>query len=89
VADWIRPAISPFNPPEKEHTPEYYDTEFRCLQYALFVCCFFQVAGAFAFMVMSWYVIEDKNKADLIIAENTEDNEPIVVNEEIEGHEDD
>jgi len=89
VADWIRPAISPFNPPEKEHTPEYYDTEFRCLQYALFVCCFFQVAGAFAFMVMSWYVIEDKNKADLIIAENTEDNEPIVVNEEIEGQEDD
>ena len=38
-------------------------------------------------MVMSWYVIEDKNKADLIIAENTEDNEPIVVNEEIEGQE--
>merc|ERR1711899_97445 len=47
VADWIRPAISPFDPPTKpalglqEHTPEYYDTEFRCLQYALFVCCFF------------------------------------------------
>ena len=24
------------------------------------------------------YVIEDKTKADLIIAENTEDNEPII-----------
>jgi MFS family permease len=89
VADWIRPAISPFNPPSKEHTPEYYDTEFRCLQYALFVCCFFQCAGSYAFMAMSWYVIEDKNKADLIIADNTEDNEPIVVNEEVEGQEDD
>ena len=39
-------------------------------------------------MAMSWYVIEDKNKADLIIA-NAEDSEPIVTSEEVEGQEDD
>ena len=39
--------------------------------------------GSFSFLVMSWYVIEDKNKADMIIAENTEDNEPIV--DEVQG----
>jgi len=83
VADWVRPAITPFHPTidglmVHDRTPEYYDIEFRCLQYALFGCCFFQAAGSFAFLVMSWYVIEDKTKADLIIAENTEDNEPII-----------
>ena len=41
------------------------------------------MAGSFAFLVMSWYVIEDKNAADIIIAENTEDNEPIV--DEVQG----
>ena len=90
VADWIRPILTPFHPLHEygwEHTPQYYDIEFRCLQYALFICCFFQVAGAFAFLVMSWYIIEDKAKADLIIAENTEDNEPIVDNDELEVQE--
>jgi hypothetical protein len=97
IADWIRPALIPHHhitPDDHadsmlvrttilEHTPEYYDIEFRCLQYALFTCCFFQVMGSFSFLVMSWYVIEDKNKADMIIAENTEDNEPIV--DEVQG----
>jgi hypothetical protein len=90
VADWIRPILTPFHPLHDygwEHTPQYYDIEFRCLQYALFICCFFQVAGAFAFLVMSWYIIEDKAKADLIIAENTEDNQPIVENDELEVQE--
>ena len=41
-----------------DRTPEYYDIEFRCLQYALFGCCFFQAAGSFAFLVMSWYVFK-------------------------------
>ena len=89
VADWVRPAITPFHPTidslmvrhlknfcskiffamfkkilelffflfqVHDRTPEYYDIEFRCLQYALFGCCFFQAAGSFAFLVMSWYV---------------------------------
>jgi len=80
VADWIRPALHPVTTSLSVHdkTPEYYEIEFRCLQYALFGCCFFQTVGSFAFLVMSWYVIEDKTKADQIIAENTEDNEPII-----------
>ena len=55
--------------------------EFRCLQYALFTCCFFQLAGAFAFLIMSWYVLEDKEKADRVIAgteEENSDTRPIV-----------
>jgi len=90
VADWIRPILTPFHPLHEygwEHTPQYYDIEFRCLQYALFICCFFVVAGAFAFLAMSWYIVEDKAKADLIIAENTEGNEPIVENDELEVQE--
>ena len=63
----------------QDHTPQYYDIEFRCLQYALFGCCFFQLAGSFCFLVMSWYVLEDKNEADRIISEanaiNNETNE--------------
>ena len=66
----------------QENTPEYFEIEFRCKQYALFVCCFFQLAGAFAFLVMSWYVLEDKQAADRFIAETsggeTTDNMPIV-----------
>ena len=47
------------------------------------MCCFFQLAGAFAFLVMSWYVLEDKQAADRFIAETsgggeTTDNMPIV-----------
>jgi len=45
-------------------TPEQYDVEFRALQYSLFSCCFMQCLGAFFFMVVSWYVIEDKSKAE-------------------------
>ena len=71
----------------QDNTPEYFEIEFRCKQYALFVCCFFQLAGAFAFMVMSWYVLEDKQAADRFIAEtsgDTADNTPIVANIEDE-----
>ena len=55
----------------QEHSAEYYDIEFRCLQYALFMCCFFQLAGSFCFLAMSWYVLEDKRKADQAIMDNT------------------
>merc|ERR1711974_513405 len=52
VADWIRPILNPYHPLSpnnwtnriEDHTPQYYDIEFRCLQYALFGCCFFQLA---------------------------------------------
>ena len=61
------------------------------MQYALFTCCFFQLAGSFAFLAMSWYVLEDKKAADLIIAENAErsesDTAPIVA--QIEGQDSD
>lgn len=84
VADWIRPILAPFHPIDpkfsvEDHTPQYYDIEFRCLQYALFSCCFFQLAGAYCFMVMSWYVLDDKRKADRMISEA---NASAVVTEE-------
>jgi len=47
----------------QEHTPEWYEMEFRALQYALFICCFFQTLGGFVFLVMSWYVLEDRDIA--------------------------
>jgi len=47
----------------QEHSPEWYEMEFRALQYALFICCFFQTLGGFVFLVMSWYVIEDRDIA--------------------------
>lgn len=89
IADAIRPNITPVYPiePITDNTPEYFEIEFRCKQYALFLCCFFQLAGAFAFMVMSWYVLEDKQAADRFIAEtsgDTADNTPIVANIEDE-----
>merc|ERR1712110_519051 len=84
VADWIRPILAPFHPIDpkfsvEDHTPQYYDIEFRCLQYALFSCCFFQVAGAYCFMAMSWYVLDDKREADRMISEA---NASAVVTEE-------
>ena len=48
----------------QNHSPVWFDTEFRSLQYALFICCFFQTIGGFIFLVMSWYVLEDKANAD-------------------------
>ena len=51
----------------QEQTPQWYEMEFRALQYALFICCFFQTIGGFIFLVMSWYVLEDKEIADRAI----------------------
>jgi len=51
-------------------TPEEYDVEFKALQYALFSCCFAQALGAFFFMVVSWYVVADKQKAERQIHSN-------------------
>jgi len=48
-------------------TPEEYDVEFKALQYALFSCCFAQVLGAFFFLVMSFYIIDDRNRAERLI----------------------
>ena len=53
----------------QEPTPQYYDIEFRSLQYALFGCCFFQLAGSLCFLAMSWYILDDKREADRVIAE--------------------
>ena len=71
----------------QEHTPEEYDVEFRCLQYALFVCCFFQLLGSFAFLAMSWYVMDDKRAVDEAIKRHQEDSAPIV--QGIEGQDSD
>lgn len=49
-------------------TPEYFDVEFRCLEYALFVSCFIQALGGFFFLWTSFYVLEDKSAADRAIA---------------------
>ena len=49
-------------------TPKYYDIEFRCLQYALFLSCFFQAFGALFFLLTSFYVLEDKARADRAIS---------------------
>ena len=55
-----------------QDTPEEFDIQFRCLQYALFGCCFFQLAGSFAFLTMSTYVLDDKSAADAFVAENSQ-----------------
>jgi len=47
----------------KGFTPEYYDVEFRCLQYALFMACFLQTIGALFFFWVSFYVLDDKRAA--------------------------
>ena len=74
-------------------SPEYYDIEFRCLQYALFLCCFFQAFGALFFFYMSFHILDDKARADRAIHENdvgAADTAPIVGNEEEPaGREDD
>jgi len=59
----------------KNHSPEWFDTEFRSLQYALFICCFFQTIGGFIFLVMSWYVLEDKANADRAMQQDRETND--------------
>lgn len=45
-------------------TPQYYDIEFRSLQYALFVACFFQAFGSYFFLLTSFYVLDDKANAE-------------------------
>eukprot|EP00096_Caligus_rogercresseyi_P016636 TRINITY_DN939_c0_g1_i2.p2 TRINITY_DN939_c0_g1~~TRINITY_DN939_c0_g1_i2.p2 ORF type:complete len:544 (+),score=132.77 TRINITY_DN939_c0_g1_i2:150-1781(+) len=47
-------------------TPSVYEDEtadFISLQYALFSCCFFQVAGGFFLLYLSFYIVEDKMAA--------------------------
>jgi len=53
-------------------SPEEYDLEFRALEYSLFSCCFFQALGAFFFFVVSFYVINDKLRAERQIASNAD-----------------
>ena len=50
-------------PQDKGFTPESYDIEFRSLQYALFATCFFQAFGAAFFLIVSFYVLDDKKEA--------------------------
>ena len=65
-----------------DFTPEYYDIEFRCLQYALFSCCFFQAVGAYFFLITSFSVLDDKRVADRAIhgdvAPDGDDHESLV-----------
>ena len=73
---------------KKKKCERYQKNETICTFYLLFLSS----GWSFCFLVMSWYIIEDKAKADLIIAENAGDNEPIVDNDELstiqeEGHE--
>ena len=53
---------------------------------SVFTSCFFQLFGAFFFLITSFYVLEDKAKADAAIAGQEEDddseNAPIVRNME-------
>jgi len=91
LADSFKPYIQPTHDPAEDVlapgailTPEEYSVEFRALQYALFSCCFMQSLGAFFFMVVSWYVVGDKNRAErqihtnTAIIENTEDEAAVL-----------
>jgi len=91
LADSFKPYIQPTHNPAEDVstpgailTPEEYSVEFRALQYALFSCCFMQSLGAFFFMVVSWYVLGDKNRAErqihtnTAIIENTEDEAAVL-----------
>jgi len=49
---------------DRDFTPQEYDIEFRSLQYALFTSCFFQVFGGFFFLWTSFYVLQDKARAE-------------------------
>jgi len=82
LSDAFKPHLTPghdpsYNPAPDQSlgggeslTPEQYDVEFRALQYSLFSCCFMQCLGAFVFMVVSWYVVEDKSRAERQIHAN-------------------
>ncbi|XP_050682136.1 protein spinster isoform X1 [Leptidea sinapis] len=51
-----------------EETPSQ-AVQFRSLQYALFVTCFVEVAGAVFFLITALYIVRDKQKVDRAIAE--------------------
>merc|ERR1719516_51933 len=86
MADTFKPLISPntthitgehrinfmHSADTRQLTPEQYDLEFRALEYSLFSCCFFQALGAFFFFVVSFYVINDKLRAERQIASNAD-----------------
>lgn len=91
LADLVRPIISTedssdtssFSAGKGGFTPKYYDIEFRSLQYALFLSCFFQAFGSLFFFITSFYVLEDKAVADLAISsgdpsDDFDDTVPIV-----------
>ncbi|XP_050682138.1 protein spinster isoform X3 [Leptidea sinapis] len=50
-----------------EETPSQ-AVQFRSLQYALFVTCFVEVAGAVFFLITALYIVRDKQKVDRAIA---------------------
>lgn len=102
LADAFKPLIHLYQPPKVFHvqtvdgepphhlgaTPEEYSLEFKALQYALFTCCFAQALGSFFFFCVSWYVLEDKQRAEQQIIfdtpadqdedeEDNEDTEPV------------
>ncbi|XP_023325518.1 protein spinster [Eurytemora carolleeae] len=66
-------------------TPEEYGVEFKALQYSLFSCCFAQALGALFFMIMSWYILDDKNAAERQIHSNQTIPEDEEGGEEEEG----
>ncbi|XP_059099450.1 protein spinster-like [Tigriopus californicus] len=82
LADLIRPIISTedsadtssFAAGKGGFTPKYYDIEFRSLQYALFLSCFFQAFGALFFFITSFYVLDDKALADMAITSGVSDD---------------
>lgn len=41
--------------------------EYHSLEYALFITCFINVFGGLSFLLTAWYVVSDREKADLVI----------------------
>ncbi|CAB4066181.1 SPNS [Lepeophtheirus salmonis] len=63
-------------------TPSAFEDDtanFVALQYSLFSCCFFQIAGAFFFLYLSFYILDDKMKACREVCVNKDDSEVVPI----------
>ncbi|XP_057322970.1 protein spinster [Microplitis mediator] len=78
MSEGLKPALTPLGPFDEFAAL----TEFRCLQYSLFVTIFVEVIGGLFFLFTALYIEKDKAVVDLTMADKNEAETTLVGNGE-------
>ncbi|KAH0561730.1 protein spinster isoform X3 [Cotesia glomerata] len=80
MSEGLKPALTPLGPFDDFAAL----TEFRCLQYSLFLTIFFEVLGGFFFLLTAIFIEKDKAVVDLTMADKNEAESMLGDNEDNE-----